>query len=130
MSDETVDQIMTRLEKKNQAAGSPFSPDRMREVRQKLEAEKRELSQLAAQQQKQSDAESAQIERRLATPTSGSADERLRRIPADASTSAGGAAPGFQPPAVGERAMDERVESGPEKKDKEIYLAEKRLSRL
>jgi hypothetical protein len=34
---------------------------------------------------------------------------------------------GFQPRAFGERGMAERAESGPEKKDKELYLAEKRL---
>lgn len=34
---------------------------------------------------------------------------------------------GFQPRAFGERAMAERAESGPEKKDREVYLAEKRL---
>lgn len=34
---------------------------------------------------------------------------------------------GLQPRAFGERAMAERAESGPEKKDRELYLAEKRL---
>jgi hypothetical protein len=141
MSDNSADQKVKHLEELAEKAGVQISPERMQEVRQKLEAEQRDLAKLDEQAQAKLDAPAQENElrslRRDTAAPEGAADARLRRLGADATAPAGAdaasqpaEAPSLQPPAVGERAITERAESGQEKKDKEIYLAENRLSKL
>jgi hypothetical protein len=140
MSDNTADQKIKHLEELAQKAGAQISPERMQEIRQKLETEQRELAKLDEQAQAKLDAPKQESERpalRRDTPAlSDTADARLQHTeansaaPADTSATSPDEAPGFQPRAYGERAMADRAETGPEKKDKDIYLAENRLSKL
>ena len=51
------------------------------------------------------------------------ARQRLQQAGAPSSPGRPAEPPGYQAPAVGERAMDDRVETGPEKKDKEIWYS-------
>jgi hypothetical protein len=141
MSDNTADQKIKHLEELAQKAGVQLSPERMREVRQKLEGEQRKLANLGEQAQTNPAAPKQESERpvlRRDTPAfDAAADARLRQVSADApapaddnAASQPDKAPGLQPRAYGERAISERAETGPEKQDKEIYLAENRLSKL
>jgi hypothetical protein len=110
---------MTRLEKENQEAGNPYAgggatTDQPLDLRR----ENTSRGDVARAEQR------LHSLRRTQPETSGDPSS------ADSVASQAGEPPGLQPPAVGEKANAERAETGPEKKDKEIYLAEKRLSRL
>lgn len=146
MNDDSVERQIQDLDQRAQDVGITLSPELKRDLQEKLAREAQQKTELTVQQQAIGSSEpmhsnqSLSLRREIISPGDNvdkpalqenrtSAEERLQATDSNATVQPYESQV-TQPLAVGEHAMIERAETGPEKKDKEIYLADKRLSRL
>lgn len=128
MSDKSADQTIQELQENFRKQGHELSPETISSLQQKLRAEDALKAKYAAERQAQ------QVLTTDQSPLAPQPKElpSLRRLQA-ADQQTGTTPPtdaeiqSVQPHAYTERGKTERAESGPEKKDKELYLAQKRL---